>query len=130
MTGTYRAGAQRDTTIKYLVGGGVVVVGLFVLVFAFIVSEIERVGPAGSGAIAGLGAVIAAAFGAMMLGPLGRAIGKRILEGGAPAPVLEELDDLRLQVDELRQALAETQERLDFTERVLARGDAAPEDLH
>lgn len=32
-------------------------------------------------------------------------------------------DTLALDVDDLRQALAETQERLDFAERVLAQGD-------
>lgn len=33
------------------------------------------------------------------------------------------VDTLALDVDDLRQALAETQERLDFAERVLAQGD-------
>lgn len=32
-------------------------------------------------------------------------------------------DTLALDIDDLRQALAETQERLDFAERVLAQGD-------
>jgi len=34
----------------------------------------------------------------------------------------ERIDPLELEVDELRQALAETQERLDFAERVLTQG--------
>lgn len=37
-------------------------------------------------------------------------------------------DTLALDVDDLRQALAETQERLDFAERVLAQGDKVRRD--
>jgi hypothetical protein len=57
--------------------------------------------------------------GTMVLrGPLGRALARRI-EGGAAAglevePVLHEVDELRARVGEL-------EERLDFTERLLAR---------
>ncbi len=36
------------------------------------------------------------------------------------------VDTLALDVDELRQQLAETQERLDFAERVLAQGERVP----
>jgi hypothetical protein len=36
--------------------------------------------------------------------------------------VLDALDALEADVSKLRQELSETQERLDFTERVLARG--------
>jgi hypothetical protein len=38
----------------------------------------------------------------------------------APLEVLEALDTLEVEVGKLRQDLSETQERLDFTERVLA----------
>ncbi|HMV32118.1 MAG TPA: hypothetical protein PKA50_08355 [Gemmatimonadales bacterium] len=44
--------------------------------------------------------------------------------------VEEELAALREQVDGLQQALAETQERVDFTERLLTRGQAEREDVH
>ena len=40
----------------------------------------------------------------------------------APLEVLEALDTLEAEVSRLRQELGETQERLDFTERVLAQG--------
>ena len=55
-------------------------------------------------------------------GPLGQAIAHRIRQDGADDPRRrEEVDALRLDVDDLRHQLAEAQERLDFTERLLAR---------
>jgi hypothetical protein len=56
-----------------------------------------------------------------ILGPIGVAIGHRIRGGRDSAP------DLRLgaEVDELRTRLAEVEERLDFAERLLARGAPA-----
>jgi len=74
------------------------------------------------------------AFAAVALGPIGRAVAKRLLEGtpqGGTEAVLHEVDELRLQTEDLRNALAETQERLDFTERMLAGGkERATEELH
>ena len=56
-----------------------------------------------------------------ILGPIGVAIGHRIRGGRDSAP------DHRLdaEVDELRTRLAEVEERLDFAERLLARGAPA-----
>jgi len=48
--------------------------------------------------------------------------GPRGSELQAPLEVLEALDTLEAEVSKLRQELSETQERLDFTERVLAQG--------
>lgn len=45
------------------------------------------------------------------------------LDGGGRGELGVGTDTLALDVDELRQQLAETQERLDFAERVLAQGD-------
>jgi hypothetical protein len=58
---------------------------------------------------------------AKVLGPIGVAIGHRIRGGRDSAP------DHRLaaEVDELRTRLAEVEERLDFAERLLARGAQA-----
>jgi hypothetical protein len=58
---------------------------------------------------------------AKVLGPIGAAIGSRLRGRGDGAP------DHRLasEVDELRTRLAEVEERLDFAERLLARGGAA-----
>ncbi|MDX2120040.1 MAG: hypothetical protein SF070_03140 [Gemmatimonadota bacterium] len=47
-----------------------------------------------------------------------------------PRQVEEELMALRDQVDAMQQQLLETQERLDFTERLLTRGQAEREDVH
>lgn len=58
---------------------------------------------------------------AKVLGPIGAAFGARIRGRGDGAP------DPRLasEVDELRTRLAEVEERLDFAERLLARGGHA-----
>lgn len=51
---------------------------------------------------------------------LGRALAQRISGGSQPHALEGELRELQGQVDALRAELLETQERLDFTERVLA----------
>lgn len=64
-------------------------------------------------------------------GPIGQAIARRIngRSGDALAPeIVDELRQLHEQVDALQHQLAETQERVDFTERLLAQG-RAPEAL-
>ena len=48
--------------------------------------------------------------------------GRRESELQAPLEVLEALESLEAEVSKVRQELSETQERLDFTERVLAQG--------
>jgi len=54
---------------------------------------------------------------------LGRALAQRIAGGATASRELEgELRELRGEVDALRAELGETQERLDFTERMLAGG--------
>lgn len=54
-------------------------------------------------------------------GPLGKAIGERI--AGRPRELQHsgEAEELRGEVEDLRWRLGELEERLDFTERVLAR---------
>ena len=67
---------------------------------------------------AGLHVALAVAFGLWA-----RHLGQR--RGGglqAPLEVLDALDALEADVSKLRQELSEVQERLDFTERVLAQG--------
>ncbi len=63
----------------------------------------------------------------ILRGPLGQAIADRIRHGasgaGTDARMREELDTLRLEVDELRGQLSEAHERIDFAERLLARRD-------
>jgi hypothetical protein len=60
--------------------------------------------------------------------PVGQALGRRIQgrHGHSEDPeLLAEVSALRDQVDALQQQLIETQERVDFTERLLARGRQA-----
>lgn len=62
-------------------------------------------------------------------GEIGKAIAHRI-RGGAPTDeaVHAEVIELRGELEAVRRELAETQERVDFTERMLAQG-RAPEQL-
>lgn len=61
-----------------------------------------------------------------ILGPVGQALGKRIAGEGEGSHLLERrVDTLSATVDELRHQLAETHERLDFTERLLAQERSA-----
>ena len=54
---------------------------------------------------------------------LGHALAERIAGRSGDSPALEaELRELRTEVDALRGELIETQERLDFTERMIAGG--------
>ena len=64
-------------------------------------------------------------MGILAYSPIARAIGNRIMHGKLPAPGAVQRDDSRVddisgEVSALRQALYEQQERLDFTERMLA----------
>lgn len=123
---------QGDPAIKWLVGGTLLVLGGGVSFLGYLVDTIRFIGPSGAMAILGIGVASCAAFGAVAFGPVGKAVGKRILTGGVDQGAVEdELHDLRLQVDDLRAGLAESQERLDFTERMLAGGkERAIEELH
>lgn len=61
-----------------------------------------------------------------ILGPIGQALAKRIAGDGEGTHLVDRrLDTLTATVDELRQELAETHERLDFTERLLAQERAS-----
>lgn len=63
-------------------------------------------------------------IGVVAFSPIAKAIGNRILHGKLPPPGaqpdLGRVDDLSGEVAALRQAFYEQQERLDFTERMLA----------
>jgi len=100
------------------------------------VSSARRIGPSlksdndfGGGMNVGELGVLIPIFGILVVGltifvrsEIGRAIAHRI-GGGSPDPHLEEeVRLLRADVEHLRGDLGETQERLDFTERMLASG--------
>jgi hypothetical protein len=114
-----------------LVGGALVAMGAGMMFLAYLADDLRSVGPTGAGAMLGIGLGACAAFAAVAFGPVGRAVGKRILGGGGERAALDEdLHELRLQVEDLRSALAESQERIDFTERLLAGGKDRAEELH
>lgn len=66
-----------------------------------------------------VGVVGAIATAVALHGPLGKAIGRR-LEGGAPPGADEATGELLGEMEELRQRVAELEERADFSERLLA----------
>ncbi len=82
----------------------------------------------GAGELAMFLAIGAAAVG-VLFGPIGSALARRL--GGRPEPgdahaEIEERDArMTDEVDDLRNRLAEVEERLDFAERLLARGGQA-----
>jgi hypothetical protein len=79
----------------------------------------------GAGELAMFLAIGAAAVG-LLFGPIGSALARRI--GGRPEPgdaqaeIKEARAQVRDEVDDLRNRLAEVEERLDFAERLLAHG--------
>jgi hypothetical protein len=86
------------------------------------------------GMVTGMVMTVAVIFGLVQLtkGPVGQALARRIQGRGADGDgeVRMELAELRDQVDTLRGTLEETQERLDFAERMLSQGrplDRLPE---
>lgn len=134
MSGQFGASRRGDPATKWLVGGTILTFGMM-LAFIAGMSDQVRISPTTDpGPIVVMVLLGVGAFGAIALGPIGRAVAKRLLEGthgGDSDAVLRELDELRLQSDDLRNALAETQERLDFTERLIAGGkERSPEELH
>jgi len=117
-----------------LILGVLAALGMGAMFLAFMVDQMRFAPPGSSGPMMVVTFLGAGMFGAVALGPIGRALGKRILEGGgdpAADSLMDEVADLRLQSEDMRQALAETQERLDFTERMLSGGrERTPEELH
>ena len=125
-------GKRSDSATGWLILAGLAGIGGLSKFLLYLVSQIGNAGPSGAYAMAAIGLMACGAFAAVALGPIGRSIGKRILQGGAGAAASdEELQGLRLQVEDMQHALAEAQERIDFTERMIARGkDAISEELH
>ena len=77
----------------------------------------------GAGELAMFLAIGAAAV-AVLFGPIGSAIGRRIGGGSEPGDAHVEIEEMRAlvtaEVSDLRTQLAEVEERLDFAERLLA----------
>lgn len=63
-----------------------------------------------------------------ILGPIGVALSKRIAGGGEGEFLERRVDAMAAELEELKHQLAETHERLDFTERLLAQ-ERTPEQL-
>jgi len=76
-----------------------------------------------AGIFTGLLITVAAIWGTVRVvhGPLGQALAHRLRGGGtSDAELSGEVAELRDQVDSLRRQLEETQERVDFAERLLS----------
>ncbi len=74
-------------------------------------------------------AIGAAAVG-LLFGPIGAAVARRIGGRSEPADAVAEIEEMRArmtaEVDDLRNRLAEAEERLDFAERLLIRPQDDP----
>lgn len=125
MTEHQMAGRPGDPGLKWVILGGVAGAGTFLLFLAALADQLRFTDPGAVPAVAIMGLAGAAGFAALALGPVGRAMAKRIVgsDQSVTAQIDGELQDMRLQVEDLRQALTETHDRLDFTERLLAGGE-------
>jgi hypothetical protein len=90
----------------------------------------------GAGELAMFLAIGAAAVG-LLFGPIGSALARRIVGRPEPGDAHAEIEEMRArvtdEVDDLRNRLAEVEERLDFAERLLAQGrqaDQLPGGVH
>jgi hypothetical protein len=114
---------RSDSATAWLIIAALAGIGGLAKLLLFVVAQIGNAGPSGAYAMGAIGLMACGAFAAVALGPIGRAVGKRILQGPAgPAASDEDVQELRGEVEELRQALLESQERIDFAERMLAAG--------
>lgn len=102
-------------------GTGWLYVGMGVVAVAFLgtmAGITEDLGPVAI-PIWGLG-VVGAIF--IANGPIGKAIGRKIVGGDVEAPVQVEVpEEVYAELDELRARMLEMEERQDFAERLLAR---------
>ena len=134
MSSRHPQSQRKESATGWLVLGALGVVGAGVSFLTYMADAMRGLEGSAGGRLLVITMLGMGMIGAVVLGPIGRAIGKRLLDGGVPeedGAMQEEVSDLRLQVDDLRQALGETQERLDFTERMLSSGrERAPEELH
>jgi hypothetical protein len=82
----------------------------------------------GAGELAMFLALGATAVG-LLFGPIGSAVARRIGGRADPSDAHAEIEEIgarmTVEVDDLRHRLAEVEERLDFAERLLARGGQA-----
>ncbi len=69
--------------------------------------------------------ILAVAGTVILKGPLGKALADRIAGRVSPGPAGADREALEGVIDELHHRLADVEERLDFTERVLAQRRAA-----
>ena len=125
MTDHPAGGRAHDPGLKWILGAGIASLGVLTLFLAALADELRFTGPSGAAGTTILGVAGAAGFVALAFGPVGRAMARRIFNADSVvSPQLEQdVQELRLQADDLRHALTEAHERLDFTERLLASGN-------
>jgi hypothetical protein len=75
-----------------------------------------------AGMFTGLAITVAAVWGFVRIiqGPLGQALARRIQGRAGDADLQNEVADLKDQIEGVRRQLEETQERVDFAERLLS----------
>jgi hypothetical protein len=117
---------SRETSLLIAVSG----LGIGLLIFLWNMADMmkgDMTYEPSPGPFVALGISACVAYGAVVAGPIGRALAKRLLgpEEGQNSAALEEM---RMTLQEVQAELAETHERLDFAERMLAQS-RAPDQL-
>lgn len=111
---------HRESTMVLAVAG----LGVGLLIFLWNIAVLIRgdlVYQPSPGPLVGIGLGACAAYGAVVLGPIGRALARR-LTGGPDESRDQLIEEVRIALQGVQAELAETHERLDFTERLLAQG--------
>jgi len=117
---------QRETTVLVAITGLGVGLLIFLWNIAVLIKGDVMYQPS-PGPLVGIGLGACAAYGAVVLGPIGKALARR-LTGGSDESRDVLLEEVRSALQGVQAELAETHERLDFTERLLAQG-RAPDQL-
>src|SRR5512147_409232 len=109
---------SREGTLILSIGG----LGVGLLIFLYNLATVMRgdmTYQPSAGPLLGLGLGACAAYAALVLGPIGRAVARRVL--GADDESRDQLlEDVRTALLGVQAELSETHERLEFTERLLA----------
>jgi hypothetical protein len=117
---------RRETT--FLIG--VTGMGIGLLIFLWNIAVLikgDLVYRPSPGPLLALGLGACAAYAAVVAGPIGKALARRLTGGDESRDLL--LEEIRSTLQGVLAELAETHERLDFTERLLAQA-RTPDQLH
>ena len=117
---------RRETAVLIGVAG----MGVGLLIFLWNIAELikgDLMYRPSPGPLLAIGLGACAAYGAVVAGPIGKALARRLAGGDESRDLL--LEEVRSALQSVQAELAETHERLDFAERLLAQ-TRTPDQLH